>query len=1768
MSKLSKKQQKKLLKSLRLTLATSMLATPVITNASATVAYAQEHKEQQEPTVDSSVNAVKEEVNKVDTQNTEESTPVAAEEAEGKEEPKKEVVEKDAPTESSTKQDVETSKTTEKSEPSADSTTKEKKGVQNRKEYEDHQITWNEFSKTLEITANQTDVNDVATHMKEDFSHVIGAVDVLVLHGSFDDTPVSFSNYNSISGKHVTGDITKLAPKLFVQTTDIQSVALPNVSTFHGDEFNVVSTIEEVEVGMKAEDTLGTVKEVFSASAASIKKLKVNNITDAGDFDYNTVPFKNVETVDLPVATSIGESAFRDTQLTNVNLPAARSIGYEAFLGTQLTSVDLPAATSIGESAFWGTPLTSVNLPVATSIKLSAFDEVDGIEEVEVGMKAEDTLEKVKSVFSNSADLIKKLKVNNIKDTGDIGDTVPFKNVETIALPSATSIGESAFKGTPLTSVDLPVATSIGESAFSGTQLTSVDLPVATSIGDYAFSGTPLTSVDLPVATSIGESAFRDTQLTNVNLPAARSIGYEAFYDTPLTSVDLPVATSIGEAAFRHVPLTSVNLPVATSIGDYAFSSTQLTSVDLPVATSIGESAFSGTQLTSVDLPVATSIGEYAFRHVPLTSVNLPVATSIHKDAFWNVDSIEEVEVGMKAEDTLEKVKSVFSNSADSIKKLKVNNIKDTGDIGDTVPFKNVETIALPSATSIGVNAFWATALTSVELPVATSIGKDAFKGTPLTSVNLPRALSIGDGAFFDTALTSVELPVATSIGDYAFYDTALTSVELPVATSIGDYAFYDTALTSVELPAATSIGEYAFYDTALTSVDLPAATSIGEYAFRYVPLTSVNLPVATSIHKTAFWNVDSIEEVEVGMKAEDTLEKVKSVFSNSANSIKKLKVNNIKNTGDFDNPTVPFKYLENIDLPNAEVIGELAFYDTSLSKVNIPKVQRIDNWAFNATNIQFLNLPSLETLSEKAFSESKIDYVFFPGNVANNVKASFDAAPTVIGVGIKTDDVVYNLNEGAKKTLTFNDVVLNSQEVAKKEMQLQGVFTKGEEEYKGNPLDYKITATADSAGEYQGRIVLIDSKDAITETGVTRKFNVNVKEEVKAPKVNPVTDRDEVITGNGMKGAEVSAKVNGKEIGKGKVDEEGNFEIKIAKQKADTKISVTQTVDGETGPATEVVVSHKEEVKAPKVNPVTDRDEVITGNGMKGAEVSAKVNGKEIGKGKVDEEGNFEIKIAKQKADTKISVTQTVDGETGPATEVVVSHKEEVKAPKVNPVTDRDEVITGNGMKGAEVSAKVNGKEIGKGKVDEEGNFEIKIAKQKADTKISVTQTVDGETGPATEVVVSHKEEVKAPKVNPVTDRDEVITGNGMKGAEVSAKVAGKEIGKGKVDEEGNFEIKIAKQKADTKISVTQTVDGETGPATEVVVSHKEEVKAPKVNPVTDRDEVITGNGMKGAEVSAKVAGKEIGKGKVDEEGNFEIKIAKQKADTKISVTQTVDGETGPATEVVVSPAKSLVTHVFKKGYWESYGLILNGQVKMDGLDLSKKDSVVKTLELVDESGKVAAAISAVNTNWYTPGQYDGYQATLSAKTIAAVQSGAYKLQVSVVVGNGEATIVPITIDSRNMFGIQDYQDAFLDIPTNNIGLKTIETMSKDGQAMVKVTTPDKPIMGLISEGQAKNGRFVNGYVLNTDYDFSQKHKKNVVIEDKSGKVVKELKNIHTWDLTSWNLGIVGLDMKSGFQVIIPNEYQNTSLYQYKLQVVTGEEEALQLEVDLDKII
>ena len=236
-----------------------------------------------------------------------------------------------------------------------------------------------------------------------------------------------------------------------------------------------------------------------------------------------------------------------------------------------------------------------------------------------------------------------------------------------------TSIGERAFYGTDLKSIEIPASvTSIGGSAFSGSSLGSVTFADGSrleSIGAWAFYNTGLTSIEIPASvTSIGERAFASCsnleaitvdggnavydsrngcnaiieKLSNTLIAGCKnttipdgvtSIRNYAFYGcTGLTSIEIPAGvTSIGERAFYTTDLTSIEIPASvTSIGKYAFSEcTNLESVTFAEGSqleSIGNYAFQNcSNLTSIIIPASvTSIGSYVFQRLYLETSKQP----------------------------------------------------------------------------------------------------------------------------------------------------------------------------------------------------------------------------------------------------------------------------------------------------------------------------------------------------------------------------------------------------------------------------------------------------------------------------------------------------------------------------------------------------------------------------------------------------------------------------------------------------------------------------------------------------------------------------------------------------------------------------------------------------------------------------------------------------------------------------------------------------------------------------------------------------------------------------------------------------------------------------------------------------------------------------------------------------------------------------------------------------------------------------------------
>lgn len=148
-----------------------------------------------------------------------------------------------------------------------------------------------------------------------------------------------------------------------------------------------------------------------------------------------------------------------------------------------------------------------------------------------------------------------------------------------------THIGNHAFTQLQkATSISLPSTLKhIGENAFNGSGVQSIEVPDGVTLGASAFSGTNLISVTLPsTLTDIPSYTFwKAVFLKNVVIPAGvKSIGTEAFLQTGLESINIPaMVTSIGKSAFYNAKsLTSATFenPNGWTAGTTALSATDL----------------------------------------------------------------------------------------------------------------------------------------------------------------------------------------------------------------------------------------------------------------------------------------------------------------------------------------------------------------------------------------------------------------------------------------------------------------------------------------------------------------------------------------------------------------------------------------------------------------------------------------------------------------------------------------------------------------------------------------------------------------------------------------------------------------------------------------------------------------------------------------------------------------------------------------------------------------------------------------------------------------------------------------------------------------------------------------------------------------------------------------------------------------------------------------------------------------------------------------
>ena len=410
--------------------------------------------------------------------------------------------------------------------------------------------------------------------------------------------------------------------------------------------------------------------------------------------------------------------------------------------------------------------------------------------------------------------------------------------------------------------------TTIGESAFKGSAVTSVSMPESITSIDYDafYECKNLESVTLPESlTTLDYDAFNSCQsLKTIKIPSGvTAIPGSCFYCcSSLESVTIPEGVmTIGEYAFCGCNHKELTLPsTVTMIGCSAFvSNNRFQSITCNATTppSLGENVFGYNAFATVKVPLS-SIAAYRQAEGWKNFTNYYGGEVINNGITYWINEKEAMVAAAEATLTEANIPSAVEFGGNQYPVIKINDnvfADNTNLTAVTLPdglveignyafsgCQNLESVAFPeSLTTLGDMAFYACKLLKmIKIPSGvTTIPNVCFsKCSSLESVKIPEGVTtIGSCAFQSCNLNALTLPESLeTIGRYAFdSNRSLKSVNIPAKVkTIGEQAFYNCGLTDLVIQEGVqTIGDRAFYENPLENLTLPSTiTSIGDEAF------------------------------------------------------------------------------------------------------------------------------------------------------------------------------------------------------------------------------------------------------------------------------------------------------------------------------------------------------------------------------------------------------------------------------------------------------------------------------------------------------------------------------------------------------------------------------------------------------------------------------------------------------------------------------------------------------------------------------------------------------------------------------------------------------------------------------------------------------------------------------------------------------------------------------------------------------------------------
>jgi len=573
--------------------------------------------------------------------------------------------------------------------------------------------------------------------------------------------------------------------------------------------------------------------------------------------------------------------------------------------------------------------------------------------------------------------------------------------------------------------------TTIGESAFKGSAVTSVSMPESITSIDYDafYECKNLESVTLPESlTTLDYDAFNSCQsLKTIKIPSGvTAIPGSCFYCcSSLESVTIPEGVmTIGEYAFCGCNHKELTLPsTVTMIGCSAFvSNNRFQSITCNATTppSLGENVFGYNAFATVKVPLS-SIAAYRQAEGWKNFTNYYGGEVINNGITYWINEKEAMVAAAEATLTEANIPSAVEFGGNQYPVIKINDnvfADNTNLTAVTLPdglveignyaFKscNLNALTLPSTiTSIGNEAFlYNNNLKSIICNAATppTLGYNAFSiniypviKVPISSIAAYRKASgwkvftnyyggemIADGITYridengaevvaaDSSLTEANIPsvvefegnqypVIMIVTNVFFGNANLIVVTLPESlTTLGYGAFYKCkSLRAVKIPSGvTAIPDQCFYGcSSLESVIIPeGVTTIGICAFAVCNLNALTLPESLEkIGVSAFGSNSSLKSVNIPAK-------VKTIDESA------------------------FSYCGLTDLviqEGVQVIGQDAFSNNSLENLTLPStITKIDDEVFSHNN-------NLRTITCNAVTPPMLGYNAFYYSATSSVK-------------------------------------------------------------------------------------------------------------------------------------------------------------------------------------------------------------------------------------------------------------------------------------------------------------------------------------------------------------------------------------------------------------------------------------------------------------------------------------------------------------------------------------------------------------------------------------------------------------------------------------------------------------------------------------------------------------------------------------------------------------------------------------------------------------